>query len=139
MKIGIIGAGNIGRTLARKLTKLGHKASIANSRGPESLAALAAETGVTAVSVGDAVKGVDLVVVTIPQKSVQLLPAELFRGVQQPGTPVYCTDWDAAGVRSALARADRARAPELRELGIAAWPADGTPDDMLRWARKYAE
>lgn len=34
---------------------------------------------------------------------------------QQPGTPVYCTDLDAACVRKALARADRARAPELRE------------------------
>ncbi|MEI9971335.1 MAG: NAD(P)-binding domain-containing protein, partial [Ignavibacteriota bacterium] len=45
MKIGIIGAGQIGGTLARKLAKLGHEVSIANSRGPESLAALAAETG----------------------------------------------------------------------------------------------
>jgi predicted dinucleotide-binding enzyme len=30
---------------------------------------------------------------------------------QQPGTPVYCTDLDAEGVRRALAQADRARAP----------------------------
>jgi predicted dinucleotide-binding enzyme len=33
MKIGIIGAGHIGGTLARKLTKLGHTVSLANSRG----------------------------------------------------------------------------------------------------------
>jgi predicted dinucleotide-binding enzyme len=55
MNIGIIGAGHIGGTLARKLTKLGHTVSVANSRGPASLAALAAETGAKAVSVTDAV------------------------------------------------------------------------------------
>ncbi len=38
MKIGIIGAGNIGRTLARRLTAAGHHVSVANSRGPETLA-----------------------------------------------------------------------------------------------------
>jgi predicted dinucleotide-binding enzyme len=43
MKIGIIGAGEIGGTLARRFTALGHQVSVANSRGPESLAELAAE------------------------------------------------------------------------------------------------
>jgi len=49
MRIGIIGAGQIGGTLARHLAKLGHQVSIANSRGPESLTALAAEIGAKAV------------------------------------------------------------------------------------------
>src|SRR5882762_11422942 len=44
---------------------------------------LAAETGARAVSVVDAVKGVDLVVVTIPEKSVPLLPERLFAGVPE--------------------------------------------------------
>jgi predicted dinucleotide-binding enzyme len=83
MKIGIIGAGHIGSTLARKLNRLGHTVSVANSRGPASLAALAAETGAKAVSVTDAVKGVDLVVVTIPEKNVPLLPKGLFRGLPE--------------------------------------------------------
>jgi len=39
MRIGVIGAGNIGGTLARHLAKLGHQVSVANSRGPESLTA----------------------------------------------------------------------------------------------------
>jgi 8-hydroxy-5-deazaflavin:NADPH oxidoreductase len=43
MKIGIIGAGEIGGTLARRLAALGHQVSVANSRGPESLADLAGE------------------------------------------------------------------------------------------------
>jgi hypothetical protein len=50
MKIGIIGAGQIGGTLTRRLTALGHKVFVANSRGPETLSDLAAETGATAVS-----------------------------------------------------------------------------------------
>jgi predicted dinucleotide-binding enzyme len=33
---------------------------------------------------------------------------------QQPGTPVYATDFDAAGVRRALAEAERERKPEWR-------------------------
>jgi hypothetical protein len=33
---------------------------------------------------------------------------------QQPGTPVYCTDLDVAGVRRALSQASRERMPEWR-------------------------
>jgi 8-hydroxy-5-deazaflavin:NADPH oxidoreductase len=51
MKIGIIGAGQIGGTLTRRLTALGHVVLVANSRGPETLSNLVAETGATAVSV----------------------------------------------------------------------------------------
>jgi len=78
MKIGIIGAGQIGGTLTRRLAKLGHKVSVTNSRGPETLANLAAETGATAVSVPDAIRAAELVVVTIPQKNIPSLPAGLF-------------------------------------------------------------
>ena len=45
VKIGIIGAGNIGATPTRRLTVLGHQVTVANSRGPEPLSDLAAETG----------------------------------------------------------------------------------------------
>ena len=37
MKIGIIGAGNIGGTLTRRFRTLGHEVFVANSRGPETL------------------------------------------------------------------------------------------------------
>jgi predicted dinucleotide-binding enzyme len=246
MKIGIIGAGQIGGTLARGLTKLGHSVSIANSRGPASLATLAVETGAKAVSVADAVKGAELVVVTIPEKSVPVLPNDLFRDVpaevivvdtgnyypsfrdgaiaeiengltesgwvakhlgrpvvkvfnsimahslaegglsaaakgrialpvagddarakavviglvdalgfdgidagtldeswrQQPGTPVYCTDYDADGVRRALRLADRGRSAELRESSIAKMqklPAGTTPRDIVLLVRAMHE
>jgi predicted dinucleotide-binding enzyme len=78
MKIGIIGAGQIGGTLTRRFRELGHEVSVANSRGPETLADLAAETGASAVSVREAVRGADLVIVTIPEKNVPGLPPGLF-------------------------------------------------------------
>jgi predicted dinucleotide-binding enzyme len=81
MQIGIIGAGQIGGTLARRLTALGHDVSIANSRGPETLAGLAGETGARPVTVEQAARAGDLVVVTIPEKNIPRLPARLFDGV----------------------------------------------------------
>jgi predicted dinucleotide-binding enzyme len=81
MRIGFIGAGNIGGTLARHLAKLGHQVSIANSRGPESLIALAAEIGATPVSVVDAAKAGEIVIISIPTKAVADLPRELFANV----------------------------------------------------------
>ena len=81
MRIGIIGAGQIGGTLARRLTALGHEVSIANSRGPASLAGLAQETGAKPVTVEQAARSGDVVIVTIPMKSVPRLPSGLFEGV----------------------------------------------------------
>lgn len=78
MQIGIVGSGSIGGTLARHLTKLGHHVSIANSRGPESLTALADEIGVTPVSVVDIAKAGEIIIISIPVKAVADLPKELF-------------------------------------------------------------
>jgi predicted dinucleotide-binding enzyme len=83
MKIGIIGAGHIGGTLARRLTELGHEVAIANSRGPETLRDLVAETGARAVTAAEAAHGGEVVVVTIPQGAVPDLPKDLFAGVPE--------------------------------------------------------
>ena len=246
MKIGIIGAGNVGGTLVRKLSRLGHSILVANSSGPNSLVDLVKETGARASSVTDAVKGVDLVIVTIPLNSVPLLPEGLFRGLpdtlivvdtcnyypssrdghiaeidngmtesvwvaqhlgrpvlkafnnimaqslsgkglssgtkgriaapvsgddqhakevlirlidtlgfdgidagsideswrQQPGTPVYCTDLDIAGVRRALSQANRVRSPELREAVMAKMqlmPANSPPNDTVLLMRSVED
>jgi 8-hydroxy-5-deazaflavin:NADPH oxidoreductase len=80
MKIGIIGAGQIGGTLTRRLTSLGHTVFVANSRGPETLESLAQETGATAVSVKEAAQAGDVVIVTIPEKNISSLPPDLFAG-----------------------------------------------------------
>jgi predicted dinucleotide-binding enzyme len=218
MKIGIIGAGQIGSTLARKFSQVGHTVKLANSRAPSSLKEVASDVGAIAVTLSDAVKDVDVVIVAIPTKAIASLE-RLFDGVpksvviidtsnyyplrdgqigpleqgtlesiwvsqqlgrpvvkafntiscpslaaeglppstagrialpvggdderakalvfglvdaagfdvvdagglndswrQQPGTAVYCTDYDANGVRGALLRADRIHAAERRDL-----------------------
>jgi 8-hydroxy-5-deazaflavin:NADPH oxidoreductase len=81
MKIGIIGAGQIGGTLTRRLTKLGHDVFVASSRGPASLADLAKETGAKPVSVREAARSGEVVVVTIPEAKIRDLPRDLFVGV----------------------------------------------------------
>ena len=237
MKVGIIGSGSMGGTLARHLATRGHQVSIANSRGPESLVALAAETGATPVTVADAARAGEIVILAIPTKAVAELPRDLFatvparvvvvdignyhpelrdgrieaidRGLldsqwvaqqlgrpvikafnnvfaksllergtpqgtrgrialsvagdvsdakaavlrlvdelgfdpvdaggldeswrQQPGTPAYCRDLEAAALRRALAEADRSRIAEVRaeqeariRKGMATRPAGGT-------------
>ncbi len=90
MKIGIIGAGNIGATLTRRLTAVGHDVSVANSRGPETLAELAAETGASAVAAADAARGADVVIVTIPERTISDLPDGILDGAV-PGAAVIDT------------------------------------------------
>jgi len=80
MKIGIIGAGNIGGNLTRRLSALGHNVSVANSRGPQTLTALAKETGATPVAVEEAARGAEVVVITVPLKAVPNLPAGVLDG-----------------------------------------------------------
>lgn len=80
MKIGIIGAGQIGGTLVRRLAALGHEVSVANSRRPESLAALSSETGAKAVTPEQAARAGEVVIVTIPMKNIPQL-AGIFDGI----------------------------------------------------------
>ncbi|WP_375501998.1 NADPH-dependent F420 reductase [uncultured Jatrophihabitans sp.] len=91
MRIGIIGAGDIGGTLTRRLTALGHEVKVANSRDPETLRDLAAETGATAVWAGEAAKEAELVIVSIPQKNVPDLAPDLLSGLAD-GVPVIETN-----------------------------------------------
>lgn len=78
MKIGIIGAGQIGGTLTRRLAALGNDVFVANSRGPQTLAELTRETGAKAVSPKEAARSGEVVVVTIPEGHVPDLPKDLF-------------------------------------------------------------
>jgi predicted dinucleotide-binding enzyme len=86
MRIGVIGAGSMGGTIARHLAKCGHHVSIANSRGPASLTALAAEIGATPVSVVYAAQAGEIVILAIPTKAVADLPSALF--ANSPGRAV---------------------------------------------------
>jgi predicted dinucleotide-binding enzyme len=77
-KIGIIGSGNIGGALTRLFTKAGHRVVVANSRGPDSLADLARETGARPASVAEIVRDNEIVVVAVPMRRVSDLPSGLF-------------------------------------------------------------
>jgi len=83
MKIGIIGAGNIGGTLTRRLRELGHEVYVANSRGPHTLRDLERETGAKAVTAEEAARSGEIVVVAIPEDAVPRLPKGLFDGVPE--------------------------------------------------------
>jgi hypothetical protein len=79
MKFGVIGSGNIGGTMVRRLRSAGHEVTVANSRGPKTLATLAKETGAQAGTVQNAVRDSDLVVLAVPLAAVPELPRDAFR------------------------------------------------------------
>lgn len=78
MRVGIIGSGHVGGTLTRRLRTLGHDVVVTNSRGPQSLTDLSAETGAQAGTLEETVQGAELVVLAVPVKAVPGLPAALF-------------------------------------------------------------
>ena len=78
MRIGIIGAGHIGGTLARLFLRAGHEVALSNSRGPDSLDELVHELGegVRATTPAQAAAFGDVVIVSIPFGRYRELPAE---------------------------------------------------------------
>jgi predicted dinucleotide-binding enzyme len=66
MRIGIIGAGHIGKTLARKFSARGHDVLVANSRGPETIEPDALEFGARAATASGAIEGADVVIISVP-------------------------------------------------------------------------
>src|SRR6266403_5523935 len=77
MNIGLIGPGDIGSVIVRKLRDAGYSVKMANERGPESLKALAAKTGAIPVSIEQVVQDVDMLFIVVPQKSIPELPKGL--------------------------------------------------------------
>jgi len=78
MKIGIIGAGNIGANAAKLFVKAGHEVAIANSRGAETLTDLAKEIGARALDLEDAARFGEVVLIAVPFGKYKTLPAEVF-------------------------------------------------------------
>jgi predicted dinucleotide-binding enzyme len=98
--IGIIGAGALGSNLARLIAKSGLSATIANSRGPASLAGLVEELGpsIRAGTVEEAASA-DIVVVAVRwvdiEKALAGLPAWNGRIVVDATNPVAFLDPDS--------------------------------------------
>ena len=80
--IGLIGAGHIGSQLARLAVRHGYDVVVSNSRGPETLQDLTRELGphARAATPAQAAEAGDIVVVTIPLKSIDDVPAAPLAG-----------------------------------------------------------
>jgi len=78
MRIGIIGAGHIGGTLARRFAAAGHDVAVSNSRGPDTLQAVVDELAPRgqALTAAEAARFGEVVVVSVPFGRYQELPTE---------------------------------------------------------------
>lgn len=96
--IGLIGAGNIGSTVARLAVDAGYDVVLSNSRGPETLRDLVTELGehARAATAEEAAAAGDLVVVTVPLKNVADVPVEPLRGKVVIDTCNYYPQRDGA-------------------------------------------
>ena len=78
MRIGIIGAGRIGGTIASRLSAAGHYVQLANSRGPDSVRDVAEAAGAIAAHVRNAVTGADVVITSVPFPRLPTLREDLY-------------------------------------------------------------
>ena len=95
---GFIGSGNIGSTVARLAVAAGHDVVLSNSRGPDTLADLVGELGphARAATPAEAARAGDVVVVTIPLRSYEQVPAEELRGKVVIDTMNYYPERDGS-------------------------------------------
>jgi predicted dinucleotide-binding enzyme len=82
MRIGIIGAGRIGGTLAKRFADAGHEVAVSNARGPETLASLVEPLGdgARATIPAEAARFGEVVVVSVPFGRYPEMPAEAVAG-----------------------------------------------------------
>lgn len=78
MKIGMIGAGNVGTTAAARFLDVGHEVALSNSRGPDTLRELVDDLGpgAHARTVEDAARFGDVAMEAIPFGEYRALPAD---------------------------------------------------------------
>jgi 8-hydroxy-5-deazaflavin:NADPH oxidoreductase len=130
MKIGLLGAGSMGRTLARTLAGAGHEVIVANSRGPHTIAPDVLETGARPATAEDAVRDADVVILSMPHtgfEKVRRLVAALPEEVVVIDTSNYFPQRD--GVNPAI-EAGRVESEWIQEYFsrpiVKAWNAIGT-------------
>ncbi len=80
MKIGCVGAGFIGRAVAKLAVEHGHEVTLSNSRGPRTLTSTAVAVGAKIGTVADAVASADVVLLAIPFYAIADLDPALFAG-----------------------------------------------------------
>jgi hypothetical protein len=96
MRIGLIGSGRIGSTLARLAVEAGHEVVLANSRGPETLVDLVAELGprARAATPEEVARAGEVVVVAIPLRAYASVPVDDLAGKVVIDTNNYYPDRD---------------------------------------------
>lgn len=118
MKIGIIGIGNIGGTLARKLASAGHEIRVANSQSADAVRPFAEDIGATATDTNGAVNSADLVIISIPLPAIEKLPKDLFKDVPA-SVPVVDTSNYYPGLRdSQIAELDAGEVESVWVSGL---------------------
>jgi 8-hydroxy-5-deazaflavin:NADPH oxidoreductase len=80
MKIGIIGAGFVGRAIAKLAVAAGHQVMLSNSRGPQTMFSLRYGVGCEVGTVEEAAAFGDIVVAAIPLSAYKTIPAAPLEG-----------------------------------------------------------
>ena len=80
MRIGVIGIGEMGGTIARRLSGKGHSVRVANSRGPAAVQQFADEIGAGASDIYGAVEGAEIVLLSMPFPAAAKLPHDCSTG-----------------------------------------------------------
>ncbi len=80
MKIGIIGAGMVGRAICKLAVGAGHKVMLSNSRGPQTMFSLSRGLACEVGTVEEASAFGDIVVVAIPLAAYRSIPVEPLAG-----------------------------------------------------------
>lgn len=80
MKIGIMGAGFVGRAIGKRATEVGHEVMLSNSRGPQSLFSLPYATGCQVGTVEDALAFGEIVIIAIPLYAWRSVPVTPLAG-----------------------------------------------------------
>lgn len=83
MKIGIIGTGAIGGTIAKKMVAAGHHVKVSNSDQGDKLDARATELGASPATIEGVVQDVDVIIVSVPTVAIPTLPEDLFANVSE--------------------------------------------------------
>nr|WP_314896359.1 NAD(P)-binding domain-containing protein [uncultured Flavobacterium sp.] len=83
MKIGIIGTGAIGGTIAKKLVQAGHEVKVFSNGEQHLLEKRAAELGVKPTVIDDITKNVDVVILSVPTISIPQLDKKLFTDISE--------------------------------------------------------
>lgn len=94
MKIGIIGAGFVGRAIAKLAIQAGHEVMLSNSRNPQTLFSLKPMIGCEIGTAADAAEFGEIVVIAVPLTAIDALPVELIKGKQVLDAVNYYPDRD---------------------------------------------